>query len=523
MAMMRYGSAAVAEPSISSEQWTKTVCCGHKAKCVCGSGSCRVKVARTVLAKYDPQKYLLSHCTIVAAVDTEDAKESKSKYKDYLIHPAYSKLVNNNGDAWTKKMLASSYRTFVGSNNYLEHVQIAELAKGKIIDAVLREVPIGKDQAGKDLTSYYVDILVATERKHKELVRKIEAGELKTLSMGCKISFSICTKCGNKAIDETEACEHVRYEKGNVFYDENGTQRKIAELCGHVDEKDSVVFMDASWVANPAFTGAVIRNVVNPPDNIMAKIEEAEKKESYQAKETDYLKAANKTAQDPKDKPIVEEPTAEPVDEAPTEKPSVDAPAEEPVPEEAPEPGPEEQGQNDVQTWKRKIKQKLLDEIGDQIVNEFSGEDEEGPRELETLEENLIQPTASLALKRMWMMKRGWDKYLLKFAGDINPKDFKKLKFGTYMILTSNDLKSLADYGYNRRDFLAVMSCLDSCFKNRLSKEIIKALTELNGTKGLTPQKAVYALQKYAGRKLTDKEATKALTWLKLMDPYPES
>ena len=52
--------------------------------------------------------------------------------------------------------------------------QIPELSKGKVIDAVLREVPVGKDKEGKDIATYYVDILVATNRKHKDLVAKIE-------------------------------------------------------------------------------------------------------------------------------------------------------------------------------------------------------------------------------------------------------------------------------------------------------------------------------------------------------------
>src|SRR5512135_348888 len=102
MAMLRYGSAQVVEASIQSDKWTKTVCCGHKGKCACGGKTCRVKTARTILAKYSPEKYLLSHCTIIAAVDTDNASSSKSEHKDYLIKPAYSKFVNNNGDAWTK-------------------------------------------------------------------------------------------------------------------------------------------------------------------------------------------------------------------------------------------------------------------------------------------------------------------------------------------------------------------------------------------------------------------------------------
>jgi hypothetical protein len=491
------------------------------------------------LAKYSPEKYLLSHCSIIASVDVDTAQESKSAFKDYLIKPEFSSLVNNNGDAWTKPLLASTYRSFIGANNYQEHVQIPELAKGKVVDAVLREVPVGKDKNGKDLTSYYVDILVATERKHKDLVRKIEAGEMKTLSMGCKIAFSVCSKCGNKAVDETEACTHVKYEKNNTFYDENGTARKVAELCGHVSQPDSVTFIDASWVANPAFTGAVVRNVVNPPESIMAKIKEAESKAAYEYTEGDLLRAASHTvvAAPPapaKDAPAEDTPPADaPAEDAPADAPAdaldaetpedpADAPAEDAPAEPGPGTLPEEPSQSDIDTWKKKIKDKLLKQLSEEIDSEMSGKDKEGPRDLETLDESLIQPAASstAALKDMWKMKKSWDAYLKKTAGHLDEKSYYKLKFGTYMILTSNDMSILKDYGYNNRDFLAVLSSLDGCFKRPLAMEIKKALASLGGTKGLTPDKATYALQKLAGRKMQADELKKALVWLKLMDLY---
>ena len=1017
MAMMRYSSAIIAEPSITPEIWTKTVCCGHKGSCECGGKTCRVKVARTVLAKYDPQKYLLSHCSIMAAVDTELACSNDPK-SDYYIHPAYSKFVNNNGDAWSKKMLAASYKTFVGANNFLEHVQISELSKGKVVDAVLREVPIGKDKTGKDLTTYYVDILVATDRKHRDLIARIESGQLSTLSMGCflegteitlanglktsienvkqgdlvlthkgnvkpvmhtqktwyegpvyalqiegdykttyvtpehpfwafkkekicacgcgekidvtlrgdkledgipsygrfkpghfarvinpnsktysledykrlrdensitekmslnwieakdlkiediisypisdicieskdatiekarligyflaegsfvkevfvtgeendlgvrcricggiynkigthirihkmktaeykglypdapldakiakslirssrkedikgllkdrkkvgaefslgeheyetvnkeiadlakivfpnsnvlryknavkiigedvakffehycgeyfdnkilpqevmywdkkiqshivstwiigdlhttgsknlasqlrfmcnrlrvmhnlykleerayktdlkkmtadgteisqhyegirsesymiqinlqgftalqntlnysfdwkipsrfdsvserganlvtrtwknshkldnilrpikskeeidykgwvynfgvseddsyiandmavhncKISFSICTKCGNKAVDETQACQHVKYEKNNSFYDENGTQRRVAELCGHHEEPDSVSFVDASWVANPAFTGAVVRNIVSPPENIMAKIQEAEKKDAYEYKEGDLLKAAHdKKAQ----APVIEEggPAEAPPEEPKT--PEDTPPAEEPASEEAPaeEPAvPEMPEEDPIKTWKKQIKQQILQELGNDILKEFSGESEEEgiPRPTETYDESLIQPTASIALKQMWKMKKGWDRYLQKKAGHLDPKSYERLKYGSYMLLTSNDISVLKDYGYNRRDFLAILSFIDECFRKPLSKNIKMAIAELGGTQNRAPKELIFALQKIAGKKLSVEELNKSLMWLKAMDKY---
>lgn len=978
MAMYRYGSATVVEPSVAPQAWQQSVCCGHKGACACGTKTCRVKLAKTVLAKYSPEKWLLSHCSIMAAVDTElaDPKDPKS---DWMIHPAYSQFVNNNGDAWSKQMLAACYKTFIGANNYCEHIQIQELSKGKVIDAALREVTIGKDASGKDLTTYYVDILIATERKHKDLVANIESGKVSHLSMGCKIAHSTCSKCGKKAVDETQACAHVRYEKNSTFIDTFGVTRKVAELClpgnckvltrmgysyineikigdevvshtgafrkvsgcfirpyvgdmvqlkveglartivstpdhphyvfdgkrflfkkaseitfndflvkkapeekctfadinenrswllglyiaegsgndnriefslnsidekdlagrimelllqefppevnrlrddikdwqelkrekgvkpvkrtiygktlvqesfvcpvcgapadyivflkngrikchicksqsvrdtdrcsvphlyeyprkyaqnfiggrpikmdnsnkltiryynrscynffkkycpgtrayskkpsfcllsadkvfvekiligwlkgdgstdkqlrlrgyttseavyqfmelaavklnywnrcqlvfqgkkvdlgdfrdlgdtadvvdiinchaqfqlffsprdcsslyigagfsesypvkrketrknggfllykirgvniesfsgnvynlsveqdnsfivdgivthncGHFSEPGSVVFIDASWVANPAFTGAVRRNTIAPSSEIMAKIEKAHSVKSFETQETDYLKVAAEGDPPP------EEPSAE---ELPAEEvPAVDAPADPGADPNAPADTPADPGADpnappapppeplpspdDIPTWKSKIKKKLLDELGSEIMEEFI-EDLSmgggGPRGLDTLDDNMIRPTASQMLRSTWRMRNAWDKYMNRVAGHLDKKNFDRLKYGTYMLLTSNDLTSLKDYGYSRRDFLAVMSFLDDCFKTPMARDVRKALSKTGSTTGRTTPDVIKELSWWTGRTLSAGEAIKALTWLKLMDAYTE-
>lgn len=127
----------------------------------------------------------------------------------------------HNCDSWERKLLLSSFRTFVGGENYVEHLQIPEMSKGKIIDAAARDIG----------DSVYIDILVATHRKFKPLVASIQKGDLSTLSMGCFVGFTICSQCGNVAVDETQLCTHIKYAKGNNFIDELGKTRKIAELC----------------------------------------------------------------------------------------------------------------------------------------------------------------------------------------------------------------------------------------------------------------------------------------------------
>lgn len=174
----------------------------------------------------------------------------------------------HNCDSFERKLLLSTFKTFVGAESYVEHMQIPSLSKGKIIDAVARDV-------GK---SIYIDILVANDLKHKPLIASIESGELNTLSMGAQVQFTICSICGNVAEDDSQICPHIRNFKGSKFKIKDGTERIAAELCGHYTVPESCRFIEASWVANPAFKGAVLRNILTAPQGTFKdKIDRAHK------------------------------------------------------------------------------------------------------------------------------------------------------------------------------------------------------------------------------------------------------
>jgi len=271
MAHLKTANAMVTHPRISGRGWD-----GVRRVASAGASDKNLSdQAREILGgSLDPDKYLFSHCTIVASVDVEKVpgvKLGKVKvgsatvnrpYSDYHIKPASSSYVNNNGDSWGRQVLLASYPTFIGGQNFQEHVQIAEKSKGRIIDAVARD--IGE--------SVYIDILVATSLKHTGLITDIKSKKMGTLSMGCTTDFTLCSQCGHFAVDETDLCEHVRYSKLNTFIDDNNVKRVVAELCGHADYHDNddapcgVRFIEASWVAVPAFTGAVLRNILEAGD-----------------------------------------------------------------------------------------------------------------------------------------------------------------------------------------------------------------------------------------------------------------
>jgi len=122
---------------------------------------------KSKVVKIDPSKYLYTHATIIASVDVEE--------DDHTITTATNKYINFNGDAWERRLLLNTFKTFIGAYNYYEHVQVPSLKKGWIIDGCSRDVG----------DTVMIDILVATERKHKDLVASIENGEITAMSMGC--------------------------------------------------------------------------------------------------------------------------------------------------------------------------------------------------------------------------------------------------------------------------------------------------------------------------------------------------
>jgi hypothetical protein len=226
---------------------------------------------------YVANRMAVHNCTIVSSVgiETDDSKPGAG----YYIDPVCSGLVNNNGNAWSNPVLLATFRTFVGAYNYLEHVQIPELSKGRILDAVIRPV-VYKNQDGKTANVDYVDILVATSRKHDGLVRKIASGELNSMSMGCLAHKVQCSRCGVVLTDADPNCAHVESDLLRPFKDENGVTRMTAELCGCcligkdgklardengnlVGDPKSLEFIEASWVGRPAFGGAVLNHFLS--------------------------------------------------------------------------------------------------------------------------------------------------------------------------------------------------------------------------------------------------------------------
>jgi len=214
MAFFKESNAPLIEHSVSPDKWV--------SKTSSKLGNIVLASDHSLLGQYPPDRFLLSHVTIICSVQVE-------KDIPYLIVPECNAFVNNNGDSWENDLLLNTYKTFIGGHNYLEHVQIEELSKGKIADAAIRHIYVDEKLG---IYHYYVDILVATDKeKDPNVIKRVLDGDLKFMSMGASVAYTFCTRCGNKAEDMTQLCTHIRYTKCNTFIDEQGKKRITAELC----------------------------------------------------------------------------------------------------------------------------------------------------------------------------------------------------------------------------------------------------------------------------------------------------
>jgi len=192
------------------------------------------------VCQIDLDNFIYIHTTIMASVDLiQDS--------DYWITPETEKYINTNGDAWIRQILLKDYVTFIDSGIvYVEHDQHPERAKGKVLDAVARDMG----------DTVLIDLLFCVDKKHEDLVHNIETGIANAVSMGCTTKYTICSICGNVAHDEKEYCDHIKNQKNQMILCADGEYRKCCELCFEN------TFYDCSIVANPAFGGAIFRKIV---------------------------------------------------------------------------------------------------------------------------------------------------------------------------------------------------------------------------------------------------------------------
>lgn len=167
---------------------------------------------------------------------------------------------NLNGDGFPFSELQSSYQTFRGKGNFLDHKSDdIRMIRGLVIDAFLNS----EDQC--------VECLIAVDRvSHPQLARHIETGVVNSVSMGTRVGFSNCSVCANTARTEDDYCSHIKSYKGMKFGAlVNNAAHKFGQWPVH-EVNHELEFIELSWVSVPAFKEAnVLERIASLKENVV--------------------------------------------------------------------------------------------------------------------------------------------------------------------------------------------------------------------------------------------------------------
>lgn len=180
---------------------------------------------------------------------------------------AISARINQNYDGWPSTELKKSYRTFIGKPIFVNHQNFDyKKARGKVVAS--RYVEAGDDK-------YIETVMEIDAKRFPRLAHEIKTGGLDSVSMGVEAGFTICSYCGNKAVDVPDFCAHVKYHKGERLPRINDRTGKKEDVLVY-EKCYKLGFFELSWVFDPADETAMTSHVITaaeedapPPDEIV--------------------------------------------------------------------------------------------------------------------------------------------------------------------------------------------------------------------------------------------------------------
>lgn len=174
---------------------------------------------------------------------------------------------NKNADYFEEPELVEYFQTFNEAHPFKNHEnKLIENAIGKIIS--VRWNPVMK----------CVELLKAIDKKRApEVARGYVKGYLTDVSMGCKVPYTVCSICGNKARKKSEFCDHVKYFRNQML--QNG--EKVFELNYKPRFHDSSTVLNGADRVSKAFF-----IIDSPPKNAIVS---SFRKSASTGKTTHYL------------------------------------------------------------------------------------------------------------------------------------------------------------------------------------------------------------------------------------------
>lgn len=120
--------------------------------------------------------------------------------------------IDRDGERFSVETLKQLAKLFKGKTGIFDHSMKAENQKARIFDAWVEKSNDKKTVDGKDFYLLKAKAYMVKSDENKNLIREIEAGIKKEVSVSCKTEKSICSICG--ADRYKTRCEHIR---GRVY------------------------------------------------------------------------------------------------------------------------------------------------------------------------------------------------------------------------------------------------------------------------------------------------------------------
>ena len=156
------------------------------------------------ITKIDPQAWNVRKAD--GTFDNQKFAFDKENYVYFRARIMTGNVPNGNGDFfhWTHNWggIKEAYLTMVGKPLDKDHdCDSVDKIKGKIVDVITIET---------EKESYLEGLIAADKRIDPDFCRKIEEGEISSVSMSCLVEKARCSLCGNVAHNPDELCTHMR-------------------------------------------------------------------------------------------------------------------------------------------------------------------------------------------------------------------------------------------------------------------------------------------------------------------------
>ncbi|MFF7198162.1 hypothetical protein ACFZAM_31200 [Streptomyces sp. NPDC008079] len=149
----------------------------------------------------------------------------------YVRSRAISSRCNDNWDEFPADEIKKAYGTFRGKPVFVNHVNDNHRrARGVCIDAALHE-----DRNPDGTPDTWVEVLMEIDaHSFPRLAKAILDGHVDRTSMGCDVTESLCSACGNVATTPAEYCAHIPRLKGQRIYRHTASGRRVGELVREI-------------------------------------------------------------------------------------------------------------------------------------------------------------------------------------------------------------------------------------------------------------------------------------------------